>query len=233
MIKTSQARIDFNRLDDDDLLSCISAGNIDAFEGIMRHHNQRLFRLARSIVADDAEAMDVVQESFVAAFEKLDGLKSPEALPLWLSRIVRNAALMRLRKSRRVDYMDEPEFDNVHSMAALERSPTRPETRLANIELRQLLENCIDELPLPFRMVFVLRAVEQCSVTETAAILDIKEATVKTRLHRARALLQERIMDFSAKADLSVHEIAGHRCDAIVANVMQRLTNAADTRNDR
>jgi RNA polymerase sigma-70 factor (ECF subfamily) len=223
MSKPALAKTDFKQLDDDELLSLVRAGNIDAFEGIMRHHNQRLFRIARGIVTDDAEAMDVVQESFVAAFEKLDSLKNAEALPLWLSRIVRNGALMRLRRSRRVDYMDEPEFDNVLSMTAPERSPAQPEARLANSELGRLLEACIDELPLPFRLVFLLRAVQQCSVSETAAILEINESTVKTRLHRARALLQERIMDYSANAGVAVHEFAGHRCDTVVANVLQKL----------
>src|SRR5690606_15683501 len=92
-------------------------GRLEAYEGIMRHHNQRLFRIARSIVRDDAEAMDVVQESFVTAYYALRELKEPAALGTWLARITRNTALMRLRKNHRYEYMDEPDLDNVLEMS--------------------------------------------------------------------------------------------------------------------
>lgn len=220
---------DFSQLSDDVILSRVLAGDLDAYEGIMRHHNQRLFRIARSIVTDDAEAMDVVQESFIVAYQRLGELKEPAALATWLSRITRNAALMRLRKSRRLHYMDEPDFDNVLSLSAAARRPEQPDARLANTELRQLLEDCIDELPDAFRAVFMLRAIEHCSVRTTAEILEIQPATVKTRFHRARLLLQKRLMEYSEAAGVAVHEFAGHRCDAIVQNVLQTLRAAERT----
>lgn len=208
------------------LLAEVLSGNLDAFEGIMRHHNQRLFRLARSIVTDDAEAMDIVQESFICAYERLRDLKEPRALGTWLARIVRNTALMRLRKNHRYQFMDEPDLDNVLEMSVSLPRQRLPEGELANMELRRLLEDCIDELPDAFRAVFVLRAVEQCSVNTTAEMLDIREATVKTRFHRAKRLIQQRLLECSEAAGIRVHEFAGHRCDAIVNNVIGKLRTA-------
>jgi RNA polymerase sigma-70 factor, ECF subfamily len=210
-------------LTDQELLARVLAGDLDAYEGIMRHHNQRLFRLARSILTDNSEAMDIVQETYITAYQRLADLKNPGALSIWLSRITRNAALMRLRKSRVYQYMDEPDFENVLTLSAPLQQQEQPDRELANVELRRLLEQCIDELPETFRAVFMLRAVEQCSVSATAEILDIGQATVKTRFHRARLLLRKRILEHSEASGITVHEFAGHRCDTIVYNVLSRL----------
>lgn len=220
---TASVPASFSHLSDDVILARVIAGDLDAYEGIMRHHNQRLYRIARSIVTDDAEAMDVVQETFVAAYERLHELKEPAALPAWIARITRNFALMRLRKSQRMHYMDEPEFDNVLSLSTAIRRPEQPDTTLANKQLRQMLEQFIDELPDAFRTVFMMRAIEQCSVATTAELLEIEAATVKTRYHRARLLLQKRLMEYSDSVGVAVHEFAGHRCDAVVCNVLEKL----------
>ncbi len=212
----------YAHLDDLSILKRIEKGELDAYEGIMRHHNQRLYRIARSIVTDDAEAMDVVQETFIAAFERLNELREPAALPAWLARITRNSALMRLRKSQRLKFMDEPDFDNVLNLSSARR-PEQPDAKLANKQLSRLLEKFIDELPDAFRTVFMMRAIEQCSVATTAELLDIAPNTVKTRYHRARLLLQKQMMDYSDSVGVAVHEFAGHRCDAIVCNVLATL----------
>ena len=213
----------FADLSDDLILERVTAGDLDAYEGIMRHHNQRLYRIARSIVTDDAEAMDVVQESFITAFDRLDELREPAALPSWLARITRNNALMRLRKNRRMQYMDEPDFDNVLNLSSAVKRPEQPDSALANKQLGRLLERYIDELPDAFRTVFMLRAIEQCSVATTAELMDIEPATVKTRYHRARLLLQKQVTDLSNSSGVAVHEFAGHRCNAIVRNVLSAL----------
>ena len=202
------------------LLAEVLSGSLDSYEGIMRHHNQRLYRLARSIVTDDAVAMDVVQEAFITAYRRLRDLKEPAALGTWLARITRNAALMRLRGNRRYQFMEESDLDNVLEMSVTTPRQPLPEREVANMQLRDLLEECIDELPDVFRAVFVLRAVEQCSIDDTAEILDIPHATVKTRFHRARRLMRQRIVEYTDAAGIGVHEIAGPRCDAIVRNVM-------------
>ena len=208
---------------DGGLLAAVQAGNVNAFEGIMRRNNQRLFRIARSIVTDDSEAMDVVQEAYVVAYQKLADLNDAALLPNWLARIARNTALMRVRKSRRMQFMDDSDMENVMHLFDPEKPTVQPDSALANVQLGQVLERLIDELPDAFRTVFMLRAVEQCSVCMTAEILDMEQATVKTRYHRARKQLQKRLLDFGAKSGLKVHEFAGHRCDTVVNEVMGRL----------
>ncbi len=219
----AQIYSDSKPLSDEDLRKQVLAGDINAFEGIMRNHNQRLFRIARSIVTDDSEAMDVVQEAYISAYQSLDSLQDPALLPNWLARITRNTALMRIRKNKRHQPMDEQDFDNVMHLFSQAEQPVQPDRQLANAQLRQVLESCIDELPIIFRTVFMLRAVELCSVQVTADILDIPAATVKTRYHRAKKLMQKRMLDFSTDSGVAIHEFAGHRCDAIVKNVLARL----------
>jgi len=223
MTETTQRRPVQDEESDGAMLRRVLDGDIAAYEGIMRRYNQRLFRLARSIVTNDAEAMDVVQESYVKAYEHLADLKQPEALGGWLARIVRNAALMHLRKTRRYQNMEDTEFENVLHLAKPVQQQMRPDRELANAQLRQVLEDCIDELPDAFRAVFMLRAVEQCSVNTCAEMLGIKEATVKTRFHRARVLLQERLLEISDVSTIGVHEFAGDRCDSIVKGVLAEI----------
>jgi DHA1 family tetracycline resistance protein-like MFS transporter len=122
----------------------------------------------------------------------------------------------------------EPAFEDAADVSG--SAAEQPDRKLANAQLRQLLEQCIDELPDAFRTVFMLRAVEQCSISTTAEILEIQEATVKTRFHRARLLLQKRLLDFSEESGVAVHEFAGHRCDAIVSNVLNRLRSGATSK---
>lgn len=205
------------------LLTEVAAGNQEAFAGIIRRHNQRMFRIARSIVTDDAEAMDAVQEAFIAAYERLGDLKDPAALGVWLGRIVRNTALMRLRSARRYLFMDDSDLENVMELSVLQLPQRSPDGEVANIQLRRLLEQCIDELPDAFRTVFVLRAVDECSTSDTAEILEIEQATVKTRFHRAKRLIQQRLLACAEATGVGVHEFAGHRCDTIVHNVMEAL----------
>lgn len=211
------------------LFAAVLAGNLNAFEDIMRRNNQRLFRIARSIVTDDSEAMDVVQETYVAAYQKLADLNDATLLSNWLAKITRNTALMRVRKSQRIQLMDNSGMDNVMSLFGPEKTINQPDRALANVQLGRLLERFIDEMPETFRTVFMLRAVEQCSVRTTAEILDMEPATVKTRYHRAKKLLQNRLLDFSAKSGLKVHEFAGHRCGTVVRKVMSRLRSMSFT----
>lgn len=208
---------------DADLLARVLNGDLVAYEGIMRRHNQRLFRLARSIVTVDAEAMDVVQESYITAYERLADLRDPASLGTWLCRIARNTSLMHLRKNRRYQVMNEPELENVLNFSRPTAEQEQPDRQLATEELRRLLESCVDQLPEVFRTVFMLRAVEHCSVNTVAEILGIKEATVKTRFHRARRLLQKHLLEYSDTGSIAIHEFAGARCEAIVQGVLRQL----------
>lgn len=210
-------------LDEAEAVAEVLAGNLGAFERIMRANNQRLFRVARSIVSDDAEATDVVQETYLKAFQGLAKIEDPHRLSHWLAKVTRNGALQRQRKGKRVQLMDHSGMDNVVNFSTSRATGDSPDRRLANSQLRAVLERCIDELPETFRSVFILRAVEHCSVQATAEILDIKQATVKSRLHRAKQMLQQRLLDFSDQSNVAIHEFAGARCDALVRSVMQAL----------
>ena len=199
-----------------------------AFELIMRRHNRRLFRLARSLVGRDHEAEDVLQEAYVRAYARLADLADGAALGAWLARIVANEALGRLRAATRVvsldafrvkaesDGMEEPEHDQASDLPD-------PERLAASGELRRLLEAAVDALPAEFRTVFVLREVEGLSTAETAACLGLRPETVKTRLHRARRQLQERLAGEMLAVSAYLFEFQGRRCDRVVSRVLDRI----------
>ncbi|MFK5983931.1 MAG: RNA polymerase sigma factor [Pseudomonadota bacterium] len=209
-------------LSDVDIVKRVIDGDADAFEIIMRRYNQRLYRIARSIVKDEHEAMDVVQESYVKAYYQLKAFKGPDGFSSWLSRIVSNEALMRLRKSYRINYtLDDPMFnDNDEPVFDIQ-----PLDLIATEQLHELLEKAIDQLPVGNRCVYMMRAVQQLSTRETAQSLDVTEEVVKTRYLRAKRLLQNIFEGHIEKTGLSLHEFAGNRCDSIVSNVMGRLKN--------
>jgi RNA polymerase sigma-70 factor (ECF subfamily) len=198
-----------------------------AFELIMRRHNRRLFRLARSFLGNDAEAEDVLQEAYVRAYAKLPTLADGEALGAWLARIVANEALGRLRVASRVVSLEEhrrrqggEEMDLTADRVADQLDPER---LAASGELRRLLAAAVDALPPEFRTVFVLREVEGLSTAETAACLALRPETVKTRLHRARRQLQEALGERLLAASPLLFEFEGARCDRIVGHVLTHL----------
>ncbi|MEZ5524405.1 MAG: RNA polymerase sigma factor [Pseudomonadales bacterium] len=209
---------------DSELIKRIRQGDINAYEGIMRRYNQRLYRIARSILNNDAAAMDAMQDAYLKAFDQLETLQDIVALPVWLSRIVRNEALQQLRRNQRLVSMPHELLEPVVELNSQMKSRLPPESEVANQQLAALLEQYIDKLPDTYRSVFVLRAVEHCSVRETAEVLDIPEATVKTRYFRANALLQRQLNVLLRESGLGIYEFAGHRCDAVVSRVLQSLT---------
>lgn len=198
-------------------------GDGTAFEAIMRHHNQLLFRTARSIIRNDAEAEDVVQEAYLRAWRALSTYRAESRLSTWLVRITTNEALGRLRrKSAQIIPLEaammssEPE-----TMAALTDVPEHgPEQAVQRSQVRKLMEACIDHLPEAFRTVFMLRAIEELSVEEVAQALDIPEATVRTRFFRARSLLRESLAQEMDSALGDVFSFDGARCDRIVSAVL-------------
>lgn len=218
------------------LIARVRAGEPLAFEPIMRRHNRRLYRLARSITGNDAEAEDVVQETYLRAYEKLDDFIGPNGFAAWLARIATNEALGRLRRRGRVILLDDHRKggDSVNRERGIESMETHqpgPERLAANSELRRLLEHAIDTLPDEFRTVFVLRAVEGMSVVETADSLDIRPETVKTRFHRARQRLQETLgAQFDALMP-AAYEFGGSHCDRVVASVLARIAPPATGKN--
>lgn len=200
-----------------------------AFAQLMRRHNQRLFRTARAILRDDAEAEDALQEAYLQAYRALPGFRGEAQISTWLVRIVANEALTRLRKRQRSAQVFAlgAEADIVERQMD-ESHAAQPERNAACAQGLRLIEARIDALPDVFRTVFVLRALEELSVEETAAALDIPQATVRTRYFRARALLREAL---ARELDLALEDafaFAGTRCDRIVAGVLARLSLHAD-----
>jgi len=194
----------------------------------MRRHNRMLFRTARAILRDDAEAEDALQEAYLQAYGALDEFRGEAQLSTWLARIVANEALMRLRKqTRRAAIVPIDASVPADEIAQVEMDMEKPDVAAQRSELRSLLESQIDALPDAYRAVFMLRAVEELPVEETAAVLGLTPATVRTRLFRARSMLREQL---AQKIDVAVEDafsFAGERCDRIVAKVLSRI---AETR---
>jgi RNA polymerase sigma-70 factor, ECF subfamily len=215
---------------DAELARRIGARDERAFETMMRSHNRLLYRLARSILKDDAEAEDAVQEAYLAAYRGIATFRGGAKLSTWLARIVMNEAYGRLRKRKRavvVPLEAAPRGDQGESSLEEGIMPgetvERPDAAAMRAELRRMLERRIDALPDQFRSVFVLRDVEEMSVEETAECLDVPPATVRTRAFRARALLREALSRDLDAATVDAFGFAGERCDRIVANVLERV----------
>lgn len=213
---------------DSELAQRVAAGDQDAFQLLMRRYNQTLYRTARSILKDEADAEDAVQEAYLRAYRGIAKFRGEAKLSTWLVRIVVNEAIARGRKrGRRAEVIrldGETEQDSgAEEMNVNEAGPEQPERAALRAETRGLLEAKIDALPDAFRTVFVLRALEEMTVEEAAAALDIPEATVRTRFFRAKGLLREalaREIDFAIE---DAFAFAGTRCDRIVAGVLARL----------
>lgn len=213
--------------DDAALVARVRAGDVCAFEQLMRRHNRRMFRTARSLVRDDDEAEDIVQEAYVRAWLRLAELTRPAGFAAWVARITVNEARMRLRRSRRMTLIDNEEELEMAARDDGAGATPGPELLAGRAQLRALIEAAIDALPQPFRCVFVLRVVEQLDTAETAYCLDVPPATVKTRLHRARLLLQHRLADVVDTAATDAFEFGGAHCDRIVARVLARIGGGA------
>ncbi len=210
--------------DDVELVERILQRDPRAFETLMRRHNTRLFRVARAILRDDAAAEDAVQDGYLDAYRHLAEFRADAQLGTWLVRIVANHALMRLRKQKRdrvvVPFSGSQERDE---MDIPDNQAEPPQSATLRGEVRRILERRIDELPVAFRTVFVMREVEEMSVEETAESLGIPPATVRSRLFRARALLREALARDIDVAAGDVFSFAGARCDRIVDAVLSRL----------
>ena len=211
--------------DEQALVQRIVAGDPSAFELLMRRHNRRLFRLARATLRNDADAEDALQEAYISAYRSIGQFRGAAAVGTWLSRLVLNECLGRLRRQARrnnvIPMQSMNDDTRVDTMSTSDHNS--PEQALLRSELRALLERQLDALPASFRLVFVLRCVEEMSVEETAAYLEIPEATVRSRLFRARSLLRDALAQEIDLAQRDVYEFGGEHCDRIVKKVLARL----------
>ena len=211
-------------IDDRTLVERTLHGDRAAFATIMRRHNRRLYRLARATLRDDAEAEDALQDAYLAAYRSLAQYRHDAAFATWLSRVVLNQCYSRLRRTSRRENvipiahaLDQRELESVADPAeGLDAAVMR-------LEMRRLIERKLDELPGEFRLVFVLREIEELTVGDVAAMLDIPEATVRSRAFRARTLLRAALARELDVAESDAYEFGGARCDRIVGAVLARL----------
>ena len=209
--------------DEADLLARLRARDAAAFRTVMQKYNQRLYRVARSILRN-GEAEDAVQEAYVRAFSHLAEFRGDSSFATWLTRIVMNEALGRLRSRRRTAEVPR-EFA---AQAEIIQFPNAvkaddPERSLAQREILHLVQKITDDLPITYRVVFIARVIEGMSVEDTAHMLGIPPETVKTRLHRARRLVREQLDRQIGPVLMDAFPFAGHRCERLTAQVMQRL----------
>lgn len=206
------------------LAASAAGGDAVAFEVIVRRHNRLLFRTARGIVPDDAEAQDVVQETWLRAFGKLQTFRGEAALGTWLARIAINIALSSQRgKGRLVPFEDNAAMEHAMELPDHQPAADRPDASAERGEMRALLQASIEGLPPIYRSVFMLRAVEDLSVEEAAFCLEVSTDVVKTRFLRARALLREELASRIETGARDTFAFAGARCDAVLAHVLGEL----------
>jgi len=202
---------------DRELIARARAGDAASFERLMRRYNQRVFRAARSVLRNDAEAEDVAQETFVRAYRHLADFEERSSLATWLSRIAVHEAFARVRRSRLLDSLSDEE-------SSLEEASAKgPEEQVSSRELRSVLVSAIDSLPAGLRTVFVLREVDGLSTLETCEILELTPEAVRVRLHRARTALRRSVEKELGAEVRSLFAFSGSRCDRMVARVFRRL----------
>ncbi|AOF90496.1 RNA polymerase sigma factor [Sinorhizobium sp. RAC02] len=207
-----------------DLIRRAVAGDVEAIRQIIAIHNQRLYRLVRAVVRSNADAEDVLQDAYLRAFASLGTFKGGSSLSTWLSRIALNAALMRLRAQKRLKRSAVTLPTDAQIIPFPLVSPTAdPERVMAQRQLLHLVEEATDALPDTFRLVFVARIIEGLSVEETAMLLDLPPATVKTRLHRARKLIRTRLEEQIGPVLIDAFPFAGARCSRLTDAVIARL----------
>jgi RNA polymerase sigma-70 factor (ECF subfamily) len=211
-------------MSDAEVVSRVCSGEPALYEILMRRYNQRLFRVIRSVIPNDMEAEDVLQEVWVHAYEHLDQFEGRAAFATWVTRIAFYAALGRARKSKRWAALESPEGDIMPEANRRRTTAETPETEAIRGEIGQMLQDAIDSLPEAYRAVFVLRQVEQLSTSETAECLDVTEETVKIRLHRSRAFLRRALEDRLGSTVTEAYAFMGTRCDRIVARVLARIS---------
>ncbi len=226
---------DFSNLTDAELVGQVLSGFPEAFRHLMQRSNQRLFRMARGVLDDDDEAEDVVQESWLHIYAKLDTFRGESSALTWMTRIVLNEAYGRLRHRRPTTDVEQLDIAPTGSARVIpfpnKFGTENPAATASRAQIRQLLEHAVASLPEPFRLVFILRDIEECTTEETAQTLGIRSETVKTRLHRARRLLRAALQDTVSTTLCEAFPFLGARCARMTDAVMKILATPSSPIN--
>ena len=211
-------------LSDEQVVERVLEGDTALFEIIMRRYNQRLYRVALAITRNDGEAEDVMQETYVRAYQHLRQFAGKAAFSTWLTRIaVHESIARRNRQQRYVQQADNDTNGEGFSMDYIESGRPSPEDRVSSTEAARLLEEAVQSLPEIYRTIFVMRDVEELSTAETADLLEVSEENVKTRLHRARAMLRRELYQRAGATSTAAFQFHATRCDRVVKAVFERI----------
>lgn len=210
-------------LKDEEVVQRVLGGETALFEIIMRRYNQRLYRISRSVLQNDGEAEDVMQDAYVRAYEHLYQFAGKAAFATWLTRIALHEALARKRRRQRTEELDAYQEARGDSMPIFKSSQPDPEAMTAQSQLGGLLESAIEALPEAYRVIVIMREVEEMGVAETASTLGVSEAVVKTRLHRAHAMLRREIHARARGRISDLYAFHAPRCDRVVKAVFERI----------
>ena len=211
-------------LSDSEIVDRVRAGDLALYEVVMRRYNQRLYRVARAILHNDAEAEDVIQDVWVRAYTHLDQFEGRASFSTWLTRIAVHEALTRLRSRNRHPQLDVTEHDGELSMKMTWKS-LNPEQNATSAQLREFLEEAVMSLPESYRTVIMLRDIEELSTVETAEALDLTEDNVKVRLHRGHGMIRDWLFERIGTRAKEAFPFMGVRCDRVVQNVFDHLVN--------
>jgi RNA polymerase sigma-70 factor (ECF subfamily) len=207
---------------DEQIVERVLAGETALYEIVMRRYNQRLYRAARAILRDDAEAEDVLQDTYVRAYQHLSQFAGRARFSTWLTRIAVHEALARVEKRQRFEAVADIDLEGNREPMLMSKLPD-PESRAMQVELTHLLEESILSLPAVYRTVLMLRDIEEMNTAETAAALEIKEENVKVTLHRARVLLRKELYARAGTTTAAAFPFMATRCDRVVQRVFERL----------
>jgi RNA polymerase sigma-70 factor (ECF subfamily) len=210
-------------LRDVEIVMRVRAGERGLFEILMRRHNQRLYRAARAVVHDEGEIEDILQQAYLNAFCHLDQFEARSEFSTWLTRIVLNEAFARRRKLQRTPQTMAADDETSEVMDTVATAQPDPERQAYASELHRVLEDAVDALPEHYRVVFMLRDVEGLSTSETGLGLGLGDEAVKTRLHRARAMIRRSVTARIGAVAGSTFQFHAPRCDRVVAAVLKMV----------
>lgn len=213
----------YNKLTESAIIKRVLSGEKELYEILLRRNNQKLYRVIRSYMKESSEIEDIMQDTYLKAFEKLYQFKHNSEFSTWLIRIGINETLAQIKVKDKVYNLNNPS-NNFESNTILEMPDTNqinPEKKMIRQEAKQLLENTMDTLDSKYKTVYILKEVEEMSINEISECLNLSPANVKVRLHRAKSMLKEKL--FELTLNKNVFEFGFNRCDRLTEKVMGNI----------
>lgn len=212
-----------HKMPEHEIINRVLQGEKELYEILLRRNNQKLYRVIRSYIRNEAEIEDIMQNTYLKAYENLAHFKMASTYTTWLIRIGINEALHRLREKGKVYNLSEQARFAMRNTALqmADDNQMNPERRIIRNEAKRLLENAIDSLDLKYKTVYVMREVEGMTIQEISLCLKLSVANVKVRIHRAKNMLKDKLYEISSDGD--IFEFGYSRCDRVTENVMRKM----------